>query len=150
MVCKRQGRRRVTALPSDTGLLDIPAYLPRETWLELLEEVGLGEGGEPITRHPPRPSGNRYTPCVWTYRGRSLEKDRRFPVKLSTNCPDDSKRMVGIGAQELTVQTERTALVQVPGMDEAYFAGSERRGRPGHLAHPSFAVFYSLYGFSMT
>lgn len=89
-----RGEGGVTALvPSDTGLLDIPAYLPRETWLELLEEVGLGEGGGPITRHPPRPSGNCYTPCVLSYRDRCLEKDRHFPVKLSKYGPDNSKHM---------------------------------------------------------
>jgi hypothetical protein len=29
--------------------------------------------------------------CVWSYRGRSLEKDWRFPFKLSKNGPDKSK-----------------------------------------------------------
>ena len=34
-------------------------------------------------------------PCVWTYRDRSLEKDWRFPFKLSNIGPDKSKRSVG-------------------------------------------------------
>jgi hypothetical protein len=33
-------------------------------------------------------------PCVWSYRDHSLEKDWRFPVKLSKSGPDKSKRIV--------------------------------------------------------
>ena len=63
----------------------------------------------PDPRAPPKPGGLEgvcdrppwarrevcfVLPCVWTYRDSSLEKDWRFPFKLSKSGPDKSKRIV--------------------------------------------------------
>jgi hypothetical protein len=39
----------------------------------------------------------RVLPCIWTYRGRSLERYLHFPAKLSKSGPDKSKRIVAEG-----------------------------------------------------
>jgi hypothetical protein len=49
-------------------------------------------------------------PCVWTYRGRSLEKDWRFPAKLSTRGPLN----VVLGLDFLGLARSRSACTDRP------------------------------------
>jgi hypothetical protein len=52
-------------------------------------------------------------PRVWTYRDRSLEKDQRFPVKLSKIGPDKSKRTVArLRQPRVSVRTRELSAIQ--------------------------------------
>jgi hypothetical protein len=48
-------------------------------------------------REEERPAG---LPYVWTYRDHSLEKDWRFPFKLSRSGPEKSKRIIAMDGIE--------------------------------------------------